>query len=174
MTLRHPVSHRAQQSKLETSVGVLQQYSATHCSKIRPMRYLFEYCNRSWRLPRTATRCNTLQHAATHCSTLQQKLETATHCDTLQHAATHCSTLQQKLETATHCNTLQHAATRCNTLQRSTCDIPRDETQSCVWSIILEYDVTQHHARQLDNAALRNANLFESCHTYVWAVSHAE
>ena len=83
---------------------------------------------------RTATLCNTLQHAATRCNTLQHA---ATRCNTLQHlgrskclhsqatasflqsshssfifgASSHCNTLQH---TATHCNTLQQTATHCN------------------------------------------------------------
>ena len=56
------------------------------------------------RVQLTATRCNTLQHAATRCNRERpqrrtQRRSCATHCNTLQH-------------TATHCNTLQHSATK--------------------------------------------------------------
>jgi len=61
----------------------------------------------------TATRRNTLQHAAPHCNTPQH---TATRRNTLQHAATHCNTPQQA---ATRRNTLQHAATYTNTHYRN-------------------------------------------------------
>ena len=53
----------------------------------------------------TATRCNTLQHAATCCDTLHH---TVTHCNSLQHTATHGNTLQH---TATHCNSVQYGMT---------------------------------------------------------------
>ena len=39
---------------------------------------------------KSATHCNTLQHAATRCNTTHH---TATHRSTLQHTATHCNTL---------------------------------------------------------------------------------
>jgi len=101
---------------------------------------------------RTATRCNTLQHAATHCNALFTELtrdmphystlqHATTHCNTLQHTATHCITLHNgathrtqnshvTCRTATHCNTLQHTATRCNALfTKLTRDIPRYATQ---------------------------------------------
>jgi len=75
--------------------------------------------------PRSATQCQTLQHAATHRLMLKTTLTTThyftltlAHCKTLHHAATHCNTRCNTLQhTATHCNTLQHTATHCNTLQ---------------------------------------------------------
>jgi len=60
---------------------------------------------------RTATHCNTLQHAATRCTMMQ-------------HAAAPCNTMQQDQHATvwicTHCNTLQYTATRCDTLQHAT------------------------------------------------------
>ena len=47
----------------------------------------------------------------------QHQTKTATHCNTLQHAATIYNTLSTSNK---HCNTLQHTATHCNTLQPST------------------------------------------------------
>ena len=76
----------------------------------------------------TATRCDTLQHAATrrNCNTLQPVYAlrtlsamlqyTTAHCSTLQQIATHCNTMQHD---AINCNTLQHAATHCNNCMRS-------------------------------------------------------
>jgi len=85
-------------------------------------------------LQHTATRCNTLKHAATqatHCNTCGRcsNHQSKTHHNTPQHGATRCNTLQHTAtpaddaaiislkHTTTHHNTLQHAATPCNTLQ---------------------------------------------------------
>ena len=55
----------------------------------------------------TATRCNTLQHAATHCTTVA-------YCGYTYIPACHgCSAISTR-------NTLQHTATHCNTLQHTT------------------------------------------------------
>ena len=85
-------------------------------------------------MPRTATRCNTLQHTATcdsfMCDTaplrraqsvvtsaqVRQMSLVTTHCNTLQHTATHCDTLRH---TVTHCCTRRHTVTHCNTLRHA-------------------------------------------------------
>ena len=73
---------------------------------------------------RTATHCNTLQHAATHCNTLQHA---ATRCNTLQHAAAHCNILHHAAThwtlqfTTAHYHTLKHtcAVAYCKSLPRT-------------------------------------------------------
>jgi len=83
----------------------------------------------------TATRCNTLQHAATHITELVGSVApvmTPKNCNTRQQTAPqNCNTLQQTAPqncnalqyTATHCNTLKHTATHCNTLQQTLPDL---------------------------------------------------
>jgi len=78
--------------------------------------------------------CNALQRTATHCNTMQHALHDTLQ-DTLQHndtnhangqgrrdTAMHCNTMQQNdtnytIRVATHCNT--HCNTQCNTLQHN-------------------------------------------------------
>jgi len=111
MLLQHTAPHCNTQERTATHCNALQR-AGTYCNTHTPAlvqrvaihRLAHETCV-------TATRCNTLQHAATRCNTLQHA---ATRCNTLQHAATRCNTLQ---DAATCCNTLQHAATHCKTPQ---------------------------------------------------------
>ena len=69
-------------------------------------------------LHHSATRCNTLQHAATRL------IHAATRCYTLQHAATHCATCNTLSRSIVRHNrkythTLQHRAKRYNTEQNA-------------------------------------------------------
>jgi len=64
---------------------------------------------------KSATHCNTPQHAATHCNTLQWVRQVYTSKETYIQR-------QVYVKSATRCTTLQHAATRCNTLQHAAVD----------------------------------------------------
>jgi len=72
-----------------------------------------------WKVPHTATHCNTLQHTLTNGITLEH---VATQCEAWQITAIYCDALQP---TATNCNTLQtHDFTSYNTTGNACCDIP--------------------------------------------------
>jgi len=69
-------------------------------------------CSSACRCVCTATRCNTLQHAAARCSTLQHTARVA-----FLACAAPLAGVYVLQHTATRCNTLQHAATHHNTQQ---------------------------------------------------------
>jgi len=148
------------------AMPALQTRARTHISSIRThtrtrthiltrsfhtraiMLHTHELGPSTFTMEHTATRCNTLQHAATHPThsghynaqtrTWPVELRTVTHCHILQHTATYCNTLytlhvqaiilhKHELDssrftmqhTATHYNPLHHAVSRCTTLQHA-------------------------------------------------------
>ena len=133
----HTHTHRSRIHSDSVRVGVLHRISVKDVVRAHESRDTSQVCGQDVCWVQhcgtcTATRCNTLQHAATLCNTLQHtatrmpfwfvNLATGAECVnkdahwvhgcrkiyTLQHTATHCNTLQH---TATHYNTLQHTAT---------------------------------------------------------------
>jgi len=98
----------------------------------------------------TATRCNTLQHAA---STLQHA---ASYCNIPHHTAAHLPPKKRSdvhciCDTATHCNTLQHKVTYFNILHHNAihCITSACRTRlACTTFFILQHTATHCHTLQ--------------------------